>query len=346
MENGNLYEMPQLGVNSLRAVDLFCGAGIGAYGIKRAGYDIVWGVDTDKDAVKTYNINIGNHAICDDIRNIKKVDIPEHDLMIATPVCKPFSVCGSRRLTDDEKYGDLLGETIRLLRECRPKACFFENVAGIVIGDSLPVFLDFVGQIESYGYYTYWDTVNSWDLGVPQERVRVFLVAIRDDIKHEFIVPKKLLFGKKTQRDAFYDLKDKTIADVKNHNADTYNFGHFHVSSRQTGWDSPGLTVMSTFGGVLCYPEPFIPFNMSDYDNRYKFIEDNNIRRLSVRECLRLQTVGDDFYFPDDISLVEQYNRCSGVPSLVAYKYGIAIADCLLGKTPIRKKVIRKRALF
>lgn len=64
---------------------------------------------------------------------------------------------------------------------------------------------------------------------------------------------------------------------------------------------------------------------------------------MSVREHLRLQTVGDDFYFPDDISVKEQYNRCSGVPSLVAYKYTCAIADCLLGKTPNRKSSIKYR---
>ena len=154
------------------AIDLFCGAGVGAYGIKRAGYDIIWAVDNDNDAVRTYNINIGNHAICEDIRKINSGDIPEHDLMIATPVCKPFSVCGARRLTNDEKYGDLLAETIRLFSECRPRALFFENVAGIAMGDSLPVFNDFIQQIENYKYHTYWTIVNSWYLGGPQERER------------------------------------------------------------------------------------------------------------------------------------------------------------------------------
>ena len=114
--------------NNLSAVDLFCGAGIGAYGIKKAGYNIVWAIDNDKDAVRTYNINIGDHAICEDIRKINGADIPKHDLMIATPVCKPFSVCGARRLTNDEKYGDLLAETLRLFSICKPKALFFENV--------------------------------------------------------------------------------------------------------------------------------------------------------------------------------------------------------------------------
>ena len=97
MEQKNLLKLVPLQKNNLTAIDLFCGAGIGAYGIKNAGYDIVFGIDNDADAVKTYNLNIGNHAICEDIRKITSVDIPKHDLMIATPVCKPFSVCGSRR---------------------------------------------------------------------------------------------------------------------------------------------------------------------------------------------------------------------------------------------------------
>lgn len=339
MLNGNLYKLSQKKLNTLKACDLFCGAGIGAYGFKRAGYDIVFGIDNDKDAVDTYNLNIGNHAICEDIRKLDSKDIPEHDLMIATPVCKPFSVCGARRLTNDEKYGDLLAETIRLFSECRPKALFFENVAGLVYDASLPIFLDFEKQLESFGYHTYWELLNCWDLGVPQERIRVFLVAIRNDIKNEFIPPKKLIFGKKVQKDAFYDLKNKTIADIKNHNTDFIK--HFDnemvVKHRQRMWNEPGYTVLSDANSQQYYPEPQI-VNWKDWDNLP--------RRLSVREHLRLQTVGDDFYFPDEISINKQYFRCSGVPSLVAYKYGLAIADCLLGVTNVQQHRLKKKNLF
>lgn len=342
MQCGNLYEINQLKQNGLTACDLFCGAGVGAYGIKHAGYDILFGVDNDADAVKTYNLNIGNHAICEDIRKLKGSDIPKHDLMIATPVCKPFSVCGARRLTNDEKYGDLLAETIRLFSECRPKALFFENVAGIAMGDSLQVFNDFVKQIENYGYHAYWKIVNSWKLGVPQERERVYMVAISDDIPYEFEIPKEMLFGRKTQRDAFYDLKDKTIKDVKNHNTDVYKvWGSYSANIRQSRWDEPAKTVLSHYDSALCYPEPILPTN--DYKKNFEWYQKNDVvpRKLSVREHLRLQTVGDDFYFPDDINIREQYNRCSGVPSLIAYKYGIAIAECLLGKTKQRINTIK-----
>ena len=324
--------------DNLTAVDLFCGAGIGAYGIKKAGYDILFGVDNDKFAVETYNLNIGNHAVCQDIRKLKSEDIPKHDLMIATPVCKPFSVCGARRLTNDKKYGDLLAETIRIFSECKPKAFFFENVAGLVMDKSLPIFLEFVAQLQDYGYCVYWSTFNCWEYGVPQERVRVFLVAIRLDVPNDFIWPDTVRY-KPVLKDAIYDLKDKTIADIKNHNTDYIK--HFDnamvVKHRQRSWGEPAFTVLSDADSQQYYPEPVIT-DWKDFDNMP--------RRLSVREHLRLQTVGDDFYFPDDVPLREQYIRCSGVPSLMSYKIGLAIKDCLLGKTPIRTYERKQQTLF
>lgn len=335
-----LWGISQLNDNGLTAVDLFCGAGIGAYGIKKAGYNILFGIDNDATAVETYNVNIGNHAILEDIRNLKVEDIPKHDLMIATPVCKPFSVCGSRKLTDDEKYGDLLAETLRLFRGCKPKAFFFENVAGLVMGDSLPIFNEFVDQIQDCGYCVYWNVFNCWDYGVPQERIRVFLVAIRDDISNEFIWPKAVSFtNRSVMKDAFYDLKNKTLADVKNHNTDYIK--HFDnamvVKHRQRSWNEPAMTVLSDPNSPQYYPEPRI-VDWKDFEHLP--------RRLSVREHLRLQTVGDDFYFPDDISLNAQYIRCSGVPSLMAYKIGIAIKDCLLGNTPLKTYDRKQLKLF
>lgn len=340
-----LKPIKQLEQNGLTCVDLFCGAGIGAYGVKKAGYKMLLAVDNDIDAVRTYNLNIGNHAICEDIRKIMPSDIPDCDLMVATPVCKPFSVCGARRLTNDKKYGDLLAETIRLFSAKKPKALFFENVAGIAMGESLPIFKEFCRLIESYDYHTYWNIVNSFELGVPQQRERVFMVAISDSIKNEFIVPQKTL-KRTTQRDAIYDLKDKTLDDIKNHNTDKLSntiYSSFSSNFRQSSWDEPGKTVLSSQQSALIYPEPYKISN--DYKKAHaQMLSDVNFpRRLSVREHLRLQTVEDDFYFPDDISVKEQYNRCSGVPSLVAYKYTCAIADCLLGKTPQRKSAIKYR---
>ena len=174
------------------------------------------------------------------------------------------------------------------------------------------------------------------------------MVAISDDIPYEFDIPKEMLFGRKTQQDAFYDLKDKTIADVKNHNTEKMNeklFSKFSANFRQNNWNETAKTVLSSMQSALLYPEPYL--NNLDYTQMHSMRSfDDFPRRLSVREHLRLQTVGDDFYFPDDIALSEQYNRCSGVPSLVSYKYGMAIADCLNGKTSKRKSTLNQQSLF
>lgn len=341
-----MLDILQLNSNGLTACDLFCGAGIGAYGIKKAGYNILYGVDNDIDAVTTYNNNIGNHAICEDIRNCK--NIPSCDLLIATPVCKPFSICGARRLTNDEKYGDLLSETLRILHSSMPKAMFFENVPGIIIGDSLPVFLDFVSEIESFDYHVYYEVVDSSLLGAPQRRERLYMVAIRDDIEYEFISPKQSLFYVKTQKDAFWDLRDKPNNYIKNHNTNKINsttFSSFRSNFRQNKWSEPSASVMSSMQSALLYPEPYI--YCSDYKVLHSMRDNDDFpRRLSVREHLRLQTVGDEFYFDDKISLQEQYNRCSGVPSIVAYKYAIAIKDCITGNTDKRKVILKSNKLF
>lgn len=100
-----MQEMTRRKSNNLKVVDLFCGAGVGACGIKLAGYNIIWGIDNNKYAVDTYNKNIGEHAICCDIRKLNMEDIPNHDLMIATPVCKSFSVAGNGKGVNDNKAG-------------------------------------------------------------------------------------------------------------------------------------------------------------------------------------------------------------------------------------------------
>lgn len=85
-------------------LDLFCGAGVGASGIQLAGYNLVFAVDNKTYAVTTYNRNIGNHAVCQDTRKIAVSDLPPHDLMIATPVCKSFSVSGGGKGFDHKEY--------------------------------------------------------------------------------------------------------------------------------------------------------------------------------------------------------------------------------------------------
>jgi len=113
---------------------------------------------------------------------------------------------------------------------------------------------------------------------------------------------------------------------VDNH--DKYYDGGFSSRytsrNRQKQWDEPSFTIVSCARQLPLHPEP------ANYDIRK--MDEYDVpppRRFTVRECLRIQSVPDEFSFSDDISLDKQYERCSGIPSLVAYKLGKSLAEQL-----------------
>lgn len=113
---------------------------------------------------------------------------------------------------------------------------------------------------------------------------------------------------------------------IKNH--ENYYQGDFspryRSRNRQKQWEEPSYTIVSSARQLPLHPEP------PNYDIRNAPSTEPQPRRFTVRECLRLQTVPDWFVFDDNISLLHQYERCSGIPSLIAYQWGIALANVLL----------------
>lgn len=382
------WNMPQRPCNDLKVVDLFCGAGVGACGVKKAGFDIVWGIDNNKFAVSTYNKNIGNHAVCGDVKVLNPDDIPEHDVMIATPTCKSFSWAGTGLGFNHSEHGDLIFHFFRLLESKKPKAFLFENVDGMLSKKNKPTFLKFVEDVENIGYKVLWKIVDCYDYGVPQHRKRVFAVGIRSDIDKEFCFPLESIC-KSTIRDAIGDLPEPNIimnsekdiqyinsnpSEVPNHigygiradeklfvekipiggnwrnlsqeDAKAFLGGAYNSGGGRTGFlrkvsfDKPSYTITSTMLGknnaqILDNKDKygdlvFMSFNKENEGCDYCDIEYLSNRRFTVRECLRLQTVPDWFVFDESISLSKQYERCSGIPSLMAYKLMIEIEKVLL----------------
>lgn len=318
-----MWGMIQREKNNLTVVDLFCGAGVGACGIKLAGFDIIYAIDNNQYAVDTYNKNIGNHAVCRDIKKLDFNDIPDHDVMIATPVCKSFSLAGSGRGVNDEKYGDLSFYFLKALKTKKPKAFLFENVNGMATKPHINFLTDFIEELEGAGYNITWEVINCSDHGVPQDRKRLFIIGIRKDIRSSFSFPRKV-DKKTTIRQAIYDIKDRPdIPNNKDVSCETFS-PRYRSRNRQRQWDEQAFTVVSEARQLALYPEP------KNYDIRVEDIFLNPPpRRLKVRECLRLQTVPDWFVFDDNVPLNKQYERCSGIPSLMAYKLGIEIERCL-----------------
>jgi DNA (cytosine-5)-methyltransferase 1 len=94
--------------------------------------------------------------------------------------------------------------------------------------------------------------------------------------------------------------------------------------NRQRQWDEPSFTIVSSCRHLPLFPEP------NNYDIREMDKYDvPPPRRFTVRECLRLQSVPDSFYFDDDVPIRKQYERCSGIPSIIAYKFSKIIKDLI-----------------
>ena len=164
-----------------KVVSLFSGGGGLDLGFKRQGYDIIWAIDFNKDAVETYRKNIGDHIICQDITKIDPNDVPDCDVIIGGPPCQAFSLAGKRDSEDDR--AKLVWSYLDFIRVKAPKAFVFENVPGLLSAktpEGTKVIDDLSDAFNVLGYRLSKQILNAADYGVPQRRKRVILVGIKD----------------------------------------------------------------------------------------------------------------------------------------------------------------------
>lgn len=164
------------------AVDLFCGAGGLTLGLKRAGFDVVVGVEAYPEIAKTYKANHPRtKLLVKDVRDVTGKEIfklarrRKIDLVAGCPPCQGFSQLTEKYKRRDSR-NDLVLEMARLIEEIEPKMVMMENVPGIVTKGK--AILDkFVSKLRRLGYSTNRDILQMADFGVPQSRRRFVLVA-------------------------------------------------------------------------------------------------------------------------------------------------------------------------
>ncbi len=194
-----------MGAQTFTVVSLFTGAGGLDIGLEQAGFRTVSAVDADADCVATLCANqragvpsgrgwdhlAGATLMAADIevleaRHLRPPGVPRGwtpDLLAGGPPCQPFSSSG-KMLSVTEPRGRLFQQFVRLAEALRPKLILFENVRGLVTargpGGQPGEVLHLVTEaFEGIGYATTWALVNAADYGVPQRRVRCFLMATR-----------------------------------------------------------------------------------------------------------------------------------------------------------------------
>lgn len=172
------------------AMGLFAGCGGLDFGFANAGFDIVYSNDINKSVEETYKKNVG-HIEIKDVALVDKKALPYADIILAGIPCQPFSTAGKRGSVNDAR-GNLFKEVVEIVKLKKPKIVLFENVRGFLsakdsTGNTMPERMQ--KELDKLGYNFYHKLVNASDYGVPQNRHRVVMLGIRQDLDKGFIFP-------------------------------------------------------------------------------------------------------------------------------------------------------------
>lgn len=331
-----------------KIASLFSGCGGLDLGFEKSGFEIIWANDFDKTIWDTFILNFP-HTPLDkrSITDIPSSEIPEADGMIGGPPCQSWSEAGACRGINDHR-GQLFFEYVRVLKDKQPLFFLAENVSGILAYIHKEAFENILSEFSAAGYDISYKLLNAKNYNVPQDRERVIIVGYHKKMGMSFEFPegsKKFI----TLRDAIGDLKEpkpaleynKTNGDslkVPNHEYMIGNFSTIYMSrNRVRSWDEQSFTIQA--GGRHAPIHPQAP--------KMKFIEQNKrifvpgkeqlYRRLSVRECARIQTFPDKFIFKyTDVS--DGYKM---VGNAVPVEFARILAEKIILDLQEYKKVIK-----
>lgn len=170
----------------MKVISLFSGCGGLDLGFKKAGFDIVWANDFNKDAVQTYNKNIGNEIVLGDITKINSCDMPDNiDVVLGGFPCQGFSVANTKRSMKDER-NFLYKELLRVIEDKQPKFFVGENVKGLISMQKGEVIKAIVDDFKKIGYNVNYKILKTSEYGVPQHRERVFIIGNRVGVSNLF----------------------------------------------------------------------------------------------------------------------------------------------------------------
>lgn len=179
----------------MQFVDFFAGIGGIRLGLEQAGHKCVGFCEFDKYARTTYKAMYDTEGEWEnhDVRTVKPYDVPAADLWCFGFPCQDISVAGKQKGLQEGERSGLFYEIMRLLagrrKEDRPRWLLVENVKNLLsIGNGFD-FARLLLEVGGHGYSLQWDTLNSKDYGVPQNRERVFIIGYLGNIRGREVFP-------------------------------------------------------------------------------------------------------------------------------------------------------------
>lgn len=296
-----------------RTLDLFAGIGGIRIGFERAGFKTVFANDFEKNCKFTYDANFEDaKLIVEDITKIKVEDLPEFDFLLGGFPCQAFSIAGYRQGFKDEKgRGNLFFDIARIIEARKPEGFLLENVKNLKTHDGGNTFRVIEQTLKDLGYTIKHKVMNSMEYGnVPQNRERIYIVGFKDTKKteaFEFPDPIELdrhiehILEKDVAEKYYYNgkpLYDRLKDDIKDRNK-VYQWRRQYVRENKKG---------------VC---PTLTANMGMGGHNVPLIKDHKgIRKLTPRECARIQGFPDEYQLPRiaDSALYKQIGNSVSVP--------------------------------
>ena len=302
-------------IPEFKFIDLFAGIGGIRIPFQELGGKCVFTSEWDKFAQKTYRVNFGEEP-AGDITQIDAKDIPDFDILLGGFPCQPFSQAGLKKGFSDTR-GTLFFEIERILKEKRPKAFLLENVKqlkGHDKGRTLKVILE---HLDALNYYVNYEVLRAGDFGVPQNRERIYIVGlnkeyynISDDYEFKFPTPtyEKTRLGDILEQ----DVDEKyTISDAlweghqrrkKEHKKKGNGFGYSLFNEESEYTNTISARYYKDGSEILIDQGP-----------------DKNPRKLTPRECARLQGFPEQFIITvSDTQAYKQFGNSVAVPVIRA----------------------------
>ncbi|HLD89400.1 MAG TPA: DNA (cytosine-5-)-methyltransferase [Patescibacteria group bacterium] len=290
----------------MKIASFFSGAGGLDLGFSNAGFNLVFANDNWRGCWETFEKN-HNHSICKkSITEIKPEEIPEVAGFVGGPPCQSWSLAGAMRGINDPR-GKLFYNYVELIKVKQPLFFLAENVPGILSDKHLPEFIKIIQKFEHMGYKISYEVLNAKDYGIPQDRKRIIIVGYHNRLGKKFEFPQPTN-SNILLKDAIGDLppaksameRNKTNGKTKilNHEYMNGGFSTIYMSrNRVRGWDEHSFTIQA--GGRHAPIHPQAPKMKFIEQNKREFVKgkEHLYRRLSVRECARIQTFPDDFEF-------------------------------------------------
>lgn len=297
-------------------IDLFAGIGGMRIAFEAAGGRCVYSNEWNKYSQKTYYANFGVQPD-GDITKVNAKDIPDHDILVAGFPCQPFSIAGVSKKNslgratgfEDKTQGTLFFDVCRILKEKRPKAFLLENVKNLCSHDRGRTFRIIRESLEELDYEVFYQVIDGSGY-VPQHRERIIIVGF-DRERYGENINFKFLLTPKPEQPVVRDILEKEVDPKYTLSDKLWTYLQNYAAKHRAAGNGFGYGIAPQNGITRTLSARYY----KDGSEILIAQEGRNPRRLTPRECARLQGFPDSFKIPvSDTQAYKQFGNSVVVP--------------------------------